>query len=414
LESIAMSSTNMTGLTPFVIAVSDETLADLVARLKATRWSTDLDNEDWYYGISTSYLKNLVDYWIDEFDWRETERRLNAFTHHRVEIDGVPVHFIRETGKGPAPIPIVLSHGWPWTFWDWSKVIRPLADPIAFGGDPADAFDVIVPSLPGFGFSTPVNKGDMNFWKMAELWNTLMTEILGYAKYAAAGSDYGALLTGQLGHKYAKNLYGIHLGNDLPLNMFQSERPWDLTEGHLIPADASDELRADIQNLYRTYASHVAVHMLDAQTLTHGLNDSPVGMLAWVLQRWAKWSDKRGNFEEAFPPDHILTNATIYWVNEAIGSSVRSYANANRYPWRPSHDRIPAIEAPAGFTFLSGDAYPPGTTVDTRVDAFLNGPTRTWFNPVYVKAHAKGGHFVPWENPDAVIDDIRATFRTLR
>jgi pimeloyl-ACP methyl ester carboxylesterase len=196
--------------------------------------------------------------------------------------------------------------------------------------------------------------------------------------------------------------------------MFQGERPWDLTGGEMIPTDASPRLRADILEYYRTYASHVAVHMLDAQTLTHGLNDSPVGMLAWVLQRWHKWSDKRGHFEEVFPREHVLTNATIYWANEAIGSSIRSYPNCNRYPWRPSHDRIPAIEAPAGFTFLSGDAYPPGVDVDHRVQAFLDGPTRAWFNPVYMKAHREGGHFVPWENPVAVIEDIRATFRGLR
>jgi hypothetical protein len=132
----------------FVVEVSDDVLEDLRNRLKATRWSTDLNNEDEFYGISTGYLRDLVEYWADGFDWRAAERKINEFSHHRVEIDGAPVHFIREPGKGPNPVPIILSHGWPWTFWDWSKVIRPLADPAAFGGDPADAFDVIVPSLP--------------------------------------------------------------------------------------------------------------------------------------------------------------------------------------------------------------------------------------------------------------------------
>jgi hypothetical protein len=183
----------------------------------------------------------------------------------------------------------------------------------------------------------------------------------------------------------------------------------------MIPKDASPELRADLLNSYRTYASHVAVHMLDAQTLTHALNDSPVGMLAWLLQRWKKWSDRYGDFEAVFPRDHILTNATIYWANQAIGSSIRVYPNTNRYPWKPSHDRTPVVEAPAGFTFLCGDAYPPGVhTPEERIAAFENGPTRSWFNPVHVDAHMKGGHFGPWENPDAFIDGIRATFRPLR
>lgn len=398
----------------FVIDVADDVLGDLRSRLNATRWPADLDNEDEFYGISTKYLRGLAEYWADGFDWRAAERRLNAFTHHRVEIDGVPVHFIREPGKGPNPVPIILSHGWPWTFWDWSKVIRPLADPAAFGGDPADAFDVIVPSLAGFGFSTPVGKGDMNFWKMAELWHSLMTETLGYEKYAAGGSDYGALVTSQLGHKHAGSLYGIHLSSEMPLNIFQGERPWDLTGGQMVPPDASAELRASILLFQRTYASHVAVHMLDSQTIAHGLNDSPAGMLAWILQRWKHWSDKNGNFEDVFPRDHILTNATIYWVNQAIGSSVRSYANANRYPWKPSHDRTPLVEAPAGFTFLLGDTAPPGVTLANRVESFANGPIGPLYNVVYAKAHEKGGHFAAWENPEAVIEGIRGTFRGLR
>lgn len=409
-----MPTLNHPTLPPFVINLPDDVLTDLRSRLDATRWSIDLDNEDESYGISTRYLKGLVEYWINGFDWRAAERAINAFTHHRVDVDGVPVHFIREPGNGPNPIPIILSHGWPWTFWDWSKVIRPLADPATFGGDPADAFDVIVPSLVGFGFSTPSGRGDMNFWKMAELWHSLMTGTLGYARYAAGGGDYGALVTSQLGHKYADHLYGIHLSHTIPLRVFQSERPWDVTEGRLVPEGASDELRAQILLYQRTYASHVAVHMLDAQTLTHALNDSPVGMLAWVLQRWKKWSDKRGDFDAVFPRDHILTNATIFWANQAIGSSIRSYANANRPPWRPSHERTLMIEAPAGFTFLTGDASPPGVDVDNRVDAFMNGSTGSMYNTIYAKAHEKGGHFVPWENPEAVIADIRATFRPLR
>ena len=382
---------NSTSLEPFVIAVPEEDLADLTRRLKDTRWARDPRNEDEIYGISTSYLKDLVGYWIDGFDWRAAERKLNEFTHHRVNIDGVPVHFIREPGRGPAPIPIILSHGWPWTFWFWSKVIRPLADPASHGGDPADAFDVIVPSLAGFGFSTPT-AGDMNHWKMAELWNTLMTDVLGYPKYAG-------------------NLYGIHLGADLPPNMFNRDTYWSLGE---VPDGVTGDMRQEVISLFETYASHVAVHMLDAQTVTHGLNDSPAGMLAWILQRWRKWSDKNGVFEDVFDRDFILTNATIYWITESIGSSIRSYRNANRWPWQPSHDRTPAIEAPAGFTFLAGDHYPPGVTADTRVAYFENGPTRDWFNPVYLKAHARGGHFVPWENPEAVIDDVRTTFRKLR
>jgi hypothetical protein len=173
-------------------------------------------------------------------------------------------------------------------------------------------------------------------------------------------------------------------------------------------------MRQQIIHFQDTYSAHVAVHMLEAQTLTHGLNDSPVGMLAWIVQRWKKWSDQRVDFEATFPKDDILTNAMIYWVNQAIGTSIRAYKNANRYPWQPSHDRTPPVEAPAGFTFLTGDAYPPGATVDNRVDLFKSGPTADWFNVVYAKAHEHGGHFGPWENPEAFVGGIRETFRILR
>jgi pimeloyl-ACP methyl ester carboxylesterase len=306
-------------------------------------------------------------------------------------------------------------HGWPWTFWDWSKIIRPLADPAAFGGDPADTFDVIVASLPGFAFSTPLTNGKENYVSMADRFHTLMTDVLGHEKYAVGAGDYGALVGAQLGHRYADSLYGIHLGNEMPLRMFQGDRYWDLTGGRMTTEGASPELRADIINFHNTYVSHVVTHMLDAQTVTHGLNDSPVGMLAWILKRWKRWSDQNGVFEDVYPVDHILTNATIYWVNQAIGSSIRAYRNANLYPWAPSHDRQPPIEAPAGFTFLLRDASPPGGhTPESRIAAFKNGGGRFYADVRDVNVHEKGGHFGPWENPEAWINDLRTTFRKLR
>ena len=401
---------NSTSLEPFTIAVPDDDLAELTRRLKATRWTRDPRNEGQIYGISTSYLKDLVDYWIDGFDWRAAEREINQFTHHRVQVDGVPVHFIREPGKGPDPVPIILSHGWPWSFWFYSKVIRPLADPAAYGGDPADAFDVIVPSLAGFGFSTPT-AGDMNHWKMAELWNTLMTDILGYPKYAAGGSDYGALVTAQLGHKYARNLYGIHLGHDLPPGMFNGDTYWSLGE---IPESVTGDDRRELISFFETYFSHVAVHMLDAQTLTHGLNDSPAGMLAWILQRWRKWSDKNGVFEDVFDRDFILTNATIYWVNQAIGSSIRAYKNASLYPPKPVNDLKPYVQAPAGFTFLLGDSSPGAESPEERVEIFKAGGGQFYADVRDINVHEAGGHFGPYENPEAWIHDLRATYRKLR
>jgi pimeloyl-ACP methyl ester carboxylesterase len=204
-----------------------------------------------------------------------------------------------------------LSHGWPWTFTDWNRVVGPLSDPAAFGGDAADAFDVIVPSLPGFGFSTPLPKPDMNFWKIADLFHKLMTEVLGNTRYAAGGSDMGSLVTGQIGHKYAESLHGIYLARGLPLNFFNGERPWDVTSGQMVPASLPPEIKDGILKYQRRFASHVAVHILDSETESYGLSDSPVGMLAWILVRWRSWSDCHGDVESVFPRDHMLMNATM-------------------------------------------------------------------------------------------------------
>lgn len=399
-------------LVPFKIAVSDDCLNDLRHRILNTRWDPDLNNEDEFYGISTRYLRDLANYWADGFDWREREAEINRFEQYKANVDGNPVHFIWKRGKGPRPTPIILSHGWPWSFWDWKHVIDPLTDPVAHGGSPDDAFDVIVPSLPGFGFSTPASRGDLNFWKMADILNTLMTDVLGYEKYAAGGSDYGALVTAQLGHKYSSNLVGIHLGHSMTLDIFQTEKFWDITD---IATDADGLEKPPIDHAFaRNYASHVAVHMLDAQTITHALNDSPVGMLAWIMRRWQKWSDPRVPFEEVWTRNHLLTNAMIFWVNQAIGSSIRAYRNCQRYPWKPSHSEWPVVPAPAGFTFLTGDSSPPGANIENRVELFRNSPIAKWYNVVYAKAHDQGGHFTPLENPTATVSDIRATFRAIK
>ncbi|MFR9794774.1 epoxide hydrolase family protein [Streptomyces sp. MS06] len=400
-------------LPQFTIRVPQDVLDDLRARLRATRFAPDPGNEDEVYGLPTSHLRPLVEYWADGFDWRGVEKELNTYRHHRLDIGGTPVHFLRERGRGADPVPLLLLHGWPWSFWDWSKVIRPLADPAAFGGDPADAFDVVVASLPGFAFSTPLTNAGENFVTMADRFHELMTRVLGHERFAVGAGDYGALVGAQLGHKYADSLYGIHLGNEMPLNIFQGDRYWDLTGGRTTTEGMPEQLRRDVLDFNDTYVSHVVAHMLDGQTLTHGLNDSPAGMLAWILKRWRKWSDPATDFDEVFPADHILTNATLYWANQAIGSSVRAYRNANLHPWTPSHGRTPAVGAPAGFTFLLGDASPPGVhTPEERRAAF--GRTGFYGDVRAVNVHGRGGHFGPWENPEAWVHDLRATFRELR
>jgi pimeloyl-ACP methyl ester carboxylesterase len=221
-------------------------------------------------------------------------------------------------------------------------------------------------------------------------------------------------VSSQLGHKYADKLYGLWLGQTIHLDIFQGDRPWDITGGAQLSAELPDATRAEAIDRQQRFAAHVAVHLLDNQNLAYGLADSPVGMLSWILRRWTKWSESNGDVESVFPREHLLTNATIWWVTNSITSSLRSYVNANRHPWQPSHDRTPIIEVPTGITFL-GYENPPGVTTENRAQHFLDNPVhKGWYNPVYLKAHEHGGHFSPWENPEAVIEDIRATFRPLR
>ncbi|MEV2252920.1 epoxide hydrolase [Streptomyces sp. NPDC050147] len=402
-------------LTPEPIHVPDAVLDDLRARLRLTRWPDDVGNEDGYYGVRRGYLQELAEYWLDHYDWRKAEAAINSYEHYGVRVDGVPVHFMRRPGVGPAPTPLILTHGWPWTFWHWSKVVDQLADPAAFGGDPADAFDVIVPSLPGFGFSAPLpDHPDMNFWKVADLWHTLMTDTLGHEKYAAAGCDIGALVTGQLGHKYADELHGIHIGSGQKLTMFNGDRGWDLSGGQPIPEGLPEPAHRQLLSLERRFASHLAVHVLGPSTLSYGLSDSPVGLLAWILERWDKWSDNRGDIESVFSKDDLLTHAMIFWANNTIGTSVRYYANANRYPWTPSHDRQPVIEAPTGITFVAHENPPGVTTAEQRVQSWLTGDRADWYRHVNLTAHEDGGHFIPWEIPDGWVSDLRRTFRGRR
>jgi pimeloyl-ACP methyl ester carboxylesterase len=401
-------------LEPTPIHVPDDVLADLRRRLELTRWPEDAGNDDWHYGVHRAYLASLVDYWRSEYDWRKAEAAINAYEHYRVQVEGVPVHFMRRPGVGPSPIPLILTHGWPWTFWHWSKVVDPLADPGAHGGDPAEAFEVIVPSFPGFGFSTPLpDHPDMNFWKVADLWHALMTRTLGHDRYAAAGCDVGALVTGQLGHKYADALYAIHIGSGQKLTLFSGDRAWDLSGGRPIPDGLPAEVHAQVVALEKRFAVHLAAHTLAPSTLAHGLSDSPAGLLAWILERWVNWSDNGGDVESVFSKDDVLTHAMIFWVTNSIGTSIRTYANNNRYPWTPSHDRRPAVEAPTGITFV-GYENPPGVSTDRRVQHFLESDRAGWYNHVNLTAHDHGGHFIPWEVPDQWVDDLRRTFRGRR
>ncbi|MCY3504788.1 MAG: epoxide hydrolase [Chloroflexi bacterium] len=387
---------------PFEIAIPEEKLQDLRERLERINWAPDFGNEGWGYGVHGEYLRELADHWLNRYDWRAHEAEMNRFNNFHVEIEGMPIHFVHERGKGPNPIPIILSHGWPWTYWDLRHVIGPLTDPAAHGGDPADSFDVVVPSLPGYGFSTPLTTSGINYWRTADLWVTLMREVLGYERFAAQGGDWGALVTSQLGHKYAEHLIGIHLTDAIMLNMFTHDRPWVLGDPGLASMPPGEARAANLARL-RYYSAHVAVQALDPQTLAFMAHDSPIGLCAWILERRRNWGDTNGDVESRFPKDDLLTTMMLYWATDAFVTSVRYYYEAAWNQWQPSHDRTPVVEAPTGLTF-----HGPGAPQKPSEQQ------REYWNLVHWDSHPAGGHFAPAEEPEAIVRGIRATFRNLR
>jgi len=382
----------------FIVKVAPKILTDLRQRLNRTRYPEDLGNDDWAYGTHGRALRQLCDYWRDGFDWRAVERAINRFPHFRTDIGGNPIHFIQARGKGPKPMPIILNHGWPWTFWDMHKLIGPLSDPAAHGGDAADAFDVVVPSLPGYGFSTPLARTGLNFWNTADLWVTLMQQTLGYDRFGSYGGDWGALITAQLGHKYADHLTGIYVSLPLPLDVFLAPFPGP----ELYAADESDWYDAN-QRFVATESGYSALLSTKPQTLAYALTDSPVGHCAWILEKRRSWSDCGGDVERVFSKDELLTTVMLYWITASGGSAGRYYYECLHNPWSPSHDRHPRVEAPTGIAQF-----------EREVVRLPKAWSQQTYNLQRYRRFARGGHFAPMEQPEVLIHELREFFRPLR
>ncbi|WP_281783311.1 epoxide hydrolase family protein [Sinimarinibacterium flocculans] len=387
----------MTSIQEFRVDVPESVLTDLKERLARARIADDFGNDAWQYGTNGAYLRELVAYWKDGYDWRRQEREINRLPQFRTEIEGIPIHFVHVRGKGPRPMPLILSHGWPWTFWDFHKLIGPLTDPAAHGGDPADAFDVVVPSLPGYGFSTPLRSTGINFWRTADLWVQLMAR-LGYERFSAYGADWGALITSQLGHKYADRLHGIHTNLPLPLDLF------------FCPLPEASEFAGDEQgwaernaHFFGAESGYSAIQATKPQSLAYGLNDSPIAQCAWILEKRRTWSDCGGDVESVFSKDDLLTTVMIYWVTQSGGTAARYYYECAHNPWQPSHDRTPRVEAPSGVAIFENEV--------------LHWP-RQWIEKNYdlrrYRRFAKGGHFAPAEQPELLTGELREFFRTVR
>lgn len=377
---------------PFRIALPDEVLADLRERIARTRWPDEIAHSGWDYGTNRAYLKELLDYWRDGFDWRAQEAKLNAFHHFLAEVDGLRLHFLHERGRGPDPIPIVLVHGWPSTFFEMTKLVPLLADPVAHGGDSHDSFDVVVPSLPGFGFSEIPSEQGMTKTRMAQLLADLMIEVLGYDRFAARGGDIGSGVVAWMAMDYAKHVIGIHVSDVL--------RPY-LGPGARVFTEAERRFFEEERQWMEKEGAYDHIQATKPQTVSYGLTDSPAGLAAWIVEKFRGWSDCDGDVERRFTKDELLTNLTIYWATGTINSANRRYFERDAEPRDLGPDD--RVRVPTAVTIFPAD---------------IDKPPREWGERVYDVARwtvmLRGGHFAALEEPELLARDIRDFFRPLR
>lgn len=386
-------------VTPFRIEVPDAELDDLRVAIARTRWPDEIEGAGWDYGTPLGYLRELVEYWADGFRWREREQMLNALPQYRATV-GAPafeefgVHFVHQPGVGPAPLPLVLSHGWPSTHYEYHDVVMRLANPGAFGEDPADAFHVVVPSLPGYGFSDIPRTRGMTPRVMSTMFVDVMHQ-LGYERFGAAGCDWGAYVTALLGLDHPDALVGIHMGM---LNFRASD--YERTAEDLAFGTRAKAWR-------REESGYSTIQGTKPQSLAYGLMDSPAGLAGWIVEKWRRWSDCAGDVQRLFTRDELLTTVAIYWFTRTVNSANRLYYESRRHPVALAAGE--RVLPPAGFLLERevGGATPNiGPPPRSRAEAVYD--VQRWTVPDH------GLHFPAMETPDVYIEELRAFFRPLR
>lgn len=378
----------------FAIRISDAVLADLARRLDATRWPDELENVGWEYGSNLVYMRSLAEYWRHSYDWRREEAALNHLPQFRLAIDGFHIHFVHVRGKGPAPLPLIVTHGWPGSFVEMLKLIPLLTDPAAHGGSPEDAFDVIVPSLPGYGFSDRPRERGMDPKKIATLWARLMEE-LGYQRFGVQGGDWGSIVSIALGLDHAARMIGIHLNYIAGRFLL----------GGTMNVQPDDEIASaylgQLRGWWDAEGGYSHEQTTKPQTLAYGLNDSPVGLAAWIIEKFRTWSDCAGDVESVFTRDQLLTNIMIYWVTQTAPSSARLYYESRQRPL--SLSRSNRVEPPVAVA-----VFPKEIAMPPRVLAERGLNIARW------TMMPKGGHFAAMEQPELLAKDLREFFRPLR
>ena len=387
----------MTEIRPFEISVPDAVLADLRVRLAATRFP-DQVGDPWVYGTDIDYLRQLVDYWRDEYDWRAQERGLNALDHYKTRIDGLDIHFIHQRSPEPDALPIVITHGWPGSVVEFLEVIGPLTDPVAHGGNAADAFHVVAPSMPGYGFSDKPRVPGMGPQQIADVNAQLMAR-LGYERYGAQGGDWGAAVGTWIAARHPQHVAGLHL------NMVFAGPPADSDDptGGAAPEELA-RMQARQAELVDGIA-YAAIQGTKPQTLGYGLNDSPAGLAGWIVEKFQSWCDCSGNPETIFTKDQLLTNIMLYWVTGTATSAARLYYESSRQAAAGGLIFMPEgrIEVPTGVALFPQELIlPPRAWVERQ------------FNLTHWTEMPRGGHFAAFEQPELFVEDLRTFYRDLR
>jgi pimeloyl-ACP methyl ester carboxylesterase len=378
---------------PFRIHTPDDQLTDLNDRLARTRYAPPLSGQTWTHGTPPAYLAELTHYWRTEFDWRAAEKRLNELPQFLAEVDGHTLHFVHAKGNGPNPLPLLFSHGWPGSFVEVTKIIGPLTDPAAHGGDPTDAFDVVAPSLPGFGFSPHPGTPGLNPTAIANLFNRLMIGELGYRRYGAQGGDFGAQITSRLGRDHGDHVAGIHL------NLMGATPALDDTP--LTPAE--EAFLAQAEHFFTAEGAYAQLQGSRPATLAAGLSDSPAGLAAWIVEKFRAWSDCGGDVESVFSKDELLTDITLYWLTNSIATSARLYYETMHTEGMLGRNTPGYVDTPTGFASFAKDNFT---------------PPREWVARAYnlrrFTEFERGGHFAALERPEDLVTEIREFFRNLR
>ena len=378
----------------FKIDLPEAVLADLSRRIDATRWPDEIEGSDWEAGTNLSYMKALAAYWRDGFDWRSQEKALNALPQHRIVLDDLHIHFVHQRGKGPKPLPLIITHGWPGSFAEMVKLIPLLSDPVVHGASPHDAFDVVVPSLPGYGFSDRPRERGMNPKRIAALWARLMAA-LGYARFGAQGGDWGSAVSSALGLDHADKLVGIHL------NYIAGRFLLGGTINQPQEDAVANEYLAQLRSWWDSEGGYNHQQGTKPQTLSYGLNDSPVGLAAWIIEKFQTWTDCDGDLERVLTRDELLTNVMIYWATETIHSSTRLYYESREQPLRLSSTNY--VKPPVAVALFPREIPMPPRSLAER-----------GYNITRWTTMPRGGHFAAMEQPELLAQDIREFFRPLR